>query len=103
ATVEELKKGKGSPPAVNPDKAAKIKANLAKLSEGDRRLAEAQQYCAVEQDNPLGLMGVPVKRMIGDRPVFLCCPSCEDEVNAHPDKTLEAAEKLKARTKVETP
>src|SRR5262245_41070176 len=67
---------------------AKIQANLAKLSAEDRKLAEEQKYCANETDSRLGSMGEPVKVMVKDQPVFLCCKSCKAEALAHPDETL---------------
>jgi Cu(I)/Ag(I) efflux system membrane fusion protein len=95
SAVEALKK-KGGPPAAPPSEADRIKANLARLGAEDRKLAEAQKYCAVNQENLLGSMGTPVKLLLQGRPVFLCCPGCEEEAKAHPDKTLEVVEKLKA-------
>jgi hypothetical protein len=76
---------------------AKVQANLAKLGDEDRKLAEAQKYCAVEQDHLLGAMGKPVKVMVKDQPVFLCCPSCEEEAQAHPEKTLARVRELKEK------
>ena len=76
---------------------AKIKANLAKLSDADRKLAEAQRLCAVEDDSRLGSMGVPVKIMVKDQPVFLCCKGCTKQANADPDKTLAKVKELKAK------
>lgn len=74
-----------------------VKANLAKLSEEDRRLADAQKFCVVEQENRLGAMGVPVKLMVKDQPVFLCCKSCQKKAAADPDKTLAALDDLKKK------
>jgi Cu(I)/Ag(I) efflux system membrane fusion protein len=105
AEVKRLKKtGVAAPPGAGTEagrKAARVKANLAQLSDEDRRLAEAQRYCPVEQDNLLGSMGKPVKLVLKRQTVFLCCPSCEDEAKADPDKTLATVEKLKARAKFE--
>ena len=39
--------------------------------------------------------------MIRGRTVFLCCPLCVEEANAHPDKALAEVEKQKARAKAE--
>src|SRR5207248_9662352 len=39
-----------------------VKANLAKLSDEDRKLAEAQKYCVIEQENLLGSMGPPDRK-----------------------------------------
>jgi uncharacterized protein (TIGR03000 family) len=76
---------------------ARIAANLAKLSPEDRKLAEAQKVCAVQRDNRLGAMGVPVKVMIHGQPVFLCCQGCEETALADPDKTLAVARELRAK------
>jgi hypothetical protein len=75
----------------------KVKANLAKLGDEDQNLAAAQGYCAVESENRLGAMGPPVKVMVKDQPVFLCCKSCKDEALKDPDKTLERVAELKKR------
>ncbi len=72
---------------------------LAKLSRVDRRLAEAQGNCPILKSNRLGTMGVPVKLILKDQPVFLCCKGCIEEAQAHPDQTLARIENLKARTK----
>jgi hypothetical protein len=85
---------------------AEIKKNLAKLSDDDRKLAEAQKYCAIEDDNRLGSMGVPVKIVLKDskgkdQPVFLCCKGCKDDAMKDAEKTLAKVEKLKAKAKSE--
>jgi hypothetical protein len=83
------------------DKEASIRANLAKLPEKDRKLAEAQKYCAVETDDRLGAMGVPAKILIQDQPVFLCCKSCIDQAQKNPEKTLARVKELQAKAKAE--
>ena len=75
----------------------KVRANLAKLSPEERRLAEAQGSCPILPANRIGSMGPPVKLMIEGRPVFLCCGGCVEKANANPRKTLEAVERLKDR------
>jgi len=93
-----------SPAAPAADKAAekeaKIKAERAKLSEEDRALVEAQEWC-VATSHRLGEMGPPIKVMVKDKPVFLCCDGCEAEALANPDKTLAKVEELKANKKKE--
>jgi membrane fusion protein, copper/silver efflux system len=84
------------------DEAATVSANLARLSPEDRRLAEAQRFCPVQEDNRLGSMGPPVKVMVQERPVFLCCKACEKEARDHADQTLATLQKLKSRAR-ETP
>jgi hypothetical protein len=76
---------------------AKVKAALAKLSAEDRRLAEAQVFCAIDQDSPLGSMGPIYKVTIKGQPVFLCCKGCVAEANSHPEQTLAQLQKLRAR------
>jgi membrane fusion protein, copper/silver efflux system len=72
----------------------KVKSELAKLSAQDRRLAEAQKYCTILTANRLGSMGPPVKVLIEDRPVFLCCTGCTDKAKANPKGTLAKVEEL---------
>jgi hypothetical protein len=76
---------------------AKVKAALAKLSAEDRRLAEAQVFCAIDQESPLGTMGPIYKETIKGQAVFLCCKGCVAEARAHPDETLAQLRKLMAR------
>lgn len=83
-------------------KEADIQASLAKLSKEDRKLAEAQKFCPIMTKNRLGEMGPPVKVMIKDKPVFLCCKGCGTKAQANPDKTLATvAALLKANAKPE--
>ena len=80
------------------DDEADIRANLAKLDTQDRKLAEAQRFCAVENENRLGSMGTPVKVMVSDQPVFLCCKGCRKKALADPEKTLARVKELKAKS-----
>jgi Cu(I)/Ag(I) efflux system membrane fusion protein len=86
-----------SEPGPNGKREAKVKANLAKLSAEDRRLAEAQKFCPIEPDNLLGLMGPPVILDIKGQKVFLCCPACKDDALADRDQTLAKVKELKAK------
>ena len=80
-------------------KLKKVAAALAKLSAEDRKLAESQRFCAVENDNLLGSMGKPVKLVIDGQPVFLCCAGCEDGAKANPKQTLAKVKALKEQGK----
>ncbi len=86
-------------PTTPEDEDAKVKAALGKLSDSDRQLAEAQVFCPVLKDSPLGSMGVPIKLMIQEQPVFLCCKGCEKGALVNPQKTLDDVATLKARAK----
>jgi hypothetical protein len=79
------------------NKEDKIQGNLALLGDADRKAAEEQKYCAVEQDNRLGSMSAPIKLMVKDQPVFVCCAGCVKMAQADPDKTLAAVKDLKAK------
>jgi hypothetical protein len=70
---------------------------MAKLSPEDRRLAEAQLYCAIDQDSLLGSMGPILKVVINDQSVFLCCRGCVAEARAHPDQTMAGLLRLRAK------
>jgi hypothetical protein len=69
---------------------------MSKLSAEDRKLAEAQVFCAVDQDSPLGSTGPIFKEMVKGQPVFLCCQGCVKRARSHPDETLAALQKLMA-------
>lgn len=84
-------------PAVSEQEAAEIEASLAKLSEEDRQLAEAQGFCPIMAKNRLGVMGPPVKVLIKDQPVFMCCKGCQRKALANPDRTLAIVAELKAK------
>jgi Cu(I)/Ag(I) efflux system membrane fusion protein len=107
--AEELKKANARPPAaapppppsLSPSDEKDVQDNLAKLSDDDRKLAEAQKWCPVQTDSRLGAMGVPVKIMIKDQPVFLCCKLCKKDAQADAERTLRKVQELKARAKVE--
>ena len=77
-----------------PEDEREIQAALAELPLTDRRLAERQRFCAVLTDNRLGSMGPPVKLMIDDVPVFVCCKGCPDKALAEKAKTLSTARRL---------
>jgi uncharacterized protein (TIGR02231 family) len=83
-------------PMMHPEE-AKVRAALAKLTPEDRAAAEAQWFCAIDQESPLGTMGPILKVVIKGQPVFLCCKGCLAEARAHPDETLAQFQQLMAR------
>ncbi len=68
-------------------KTAEISANLAKLSDGDRKTAEHQHHCPVT-GQPLGSMGTPIKVPVEGQDVWICCPGCKDKLLESPAKYL---------------
>jgi uncharacterized protein (TIGR03000 family) len=75
----------------------KERAALARLDPEDRKLAEAQKFCAVQTDKRLGSMGTPVKVQIEGEPVFLCCEGCVKKAQGNPEQTLKVVREMKAR------
>jgi membrane fusion protein, copper/silver efflux system len=73
-----------------------IQGALDELAPEDRKLAEAQRYCAVLDGSRLGSMGSPIKLFIDGQPVFICCEGCREKAIADPQATLERAKHLAA-------
>jgi Cu(I)/Ag(I) efflux system membrane fusion protein len=85
-------------PSTPEDEEAKIKAAIAALSNPeDRKLAESQGRCPV-LGNRLGSMGVPVKIVVDEQPVFLCCQGCVKEARNDARKTLDKIQQLRSQT-----
>jgi hypothetical protein len=91
------KSGSGSTvrPSTPEDSEATMTQALARLSADDRKIAEKQQFCPILSENKLGAMGVPVKVMLDNQPVFLCCDGCKKQAQDHPQETLAKVQKLK--------
>ncbi len=83
-----------TPPIVSEN--TKIKESLDQLSPEDRKLAEQQRICPFSQEE-LGSMGTPIKVMVKDHPVFVCCKNCVEKALKDPDETLRRVEELKSQ------
>jgi hypothetical protein len=88
--------------AVDDKEEAEIRAALDELDPEDRKLAEAQKWCAAHSDSRLGSMDKPYKIMIEGQPVFLCCGGCKKEAQKDPQKTLAKVAELKKKAAAET-
>ena len=60
---------------------------FAELSTADRLLAERQKTCPVTK-MALGSMGTPIKVLVGDRDVFICCEGCREKLLENADEFL---------------
>jgi hypothetical protein len=89
--------GTTSTTADSKDDEAEIKANLAKLSPEDRALAEKQKFCAIESDNRLGSMGVPIKVVVKGETVFVCCKGCKSDVEKDPDAVIQKVKEMREK------
>ena len=86
-----------APPVATPTESVQMTSDdhaKPKLSAEDQALADKQKICPVGGE-ALGSMGTPVKVMVGDRSVFLCCEGCRGAVEKDPEKYLA---KLDAQT-----
>lgn len=90
-------------PPMTSGEEAKIKMHMSKLSPEDRKLAETQVFCAIDQDSRLGSMGPILKEVVKGRPVFICCKGCATEVRSNPDEALKMLDKLMAKVKPAQP
>jgi Cu(I)/Ag(I) efflux system membrane fusion protein len=82
-------------PTTPEDTDAKINQALARLPETDRKIAEKQQFCPIIADSRLGSMGVPVKLVIDNQTVFVCCDGCKKAAQENAQDTLATVKKLK--------
>lgn len=81
--------GNGSPKSTTTVPATASNANITvtEATLADATLIARQKVCPV-MDEPLGGMGNPIKVMVGDKPIFLCCKGCIKKVTAEPAKYL---------------
>lgn len=62
-------------------------AAAAELSAEDQALVATQKICPVG-GGELGSMGTPIKVMVGERAVFVCCDHCREPLLKDPEKYL---------------
>ncbi len=84
-------------PSTPSDPDAAIESALARLSVEDQRIARSQKFCPV-LNSRLGSMGPPVRLLIQDQVVFLCCGGCKKKALADPAETLSKANEFKLST-----
>lgn len=83
-------------PSTPEDTDAKIDLALNKLSSEDRKLAASQKFCPILTESRLGSMGVPIKVMVNDQPVFVCCKGCTKQAAQEAEATLKKVADLRA-------
>ncbi len=64
-----------------------VNITVTAATQADSILIAQQKNCPV-MDEPLGSMGDPIKVMISDKPVFLCCKGCIKKIKVDPAKYL---------------
>jgi Heavy metal binding domain len=75
------------PPKKTTNTASVATSALQSLAPEDRARAQRQKQCPVT-NLPLGAMGVPIRMVVSDQVVFLCCDGCEDKMKREPAKYL---------------
>jgi hypothetical protein len=87
----------GSPDAAQPQVTftqtfalSKVPVTVGLLTEFDRAGMDRQRVCPVSGAR-LGSMGSPVKALLGDQPVYLCCKACLAKVEEDPESYLPKA------------
>lgn len=69
---------------------SKIPVRVAALNQADRAGIARQKVCPV-MGGQLGSMGTPVKVLLGDQPIYLCCKRCLGRVQENPEAYLRKA------------
>lgn len=64
------------------------------LYEADRAATARQRVCPV-MNTPLGDHGEPIKLLVGDQPVYVCCAGCVEKVRRQPERYLAKAAELR--------
>jgi len=67
-----------------------LPVRVAALTEADRAGIANQKVCSV-MGGQLGSMGTPVKVLLGDQPIYLCCKGCLGKVQKNPAAYLPKA------------
>jgi hypothetical protein len=65
----------------------KPKVTVAETGEADKAGIAKQKTCPVTGEN-LGSMGSPIKVLVGDKPLYLCCQGCVAKVKNDPEAYL---------------
>ena len=79
--------GNGTQASAQPAATTTAKITVSTSTQADTAAIAAQKTCPV-MDEPLGGMGTPIKVMVGDKPIYLCCKGCIKKIQAEPAKYL---------------
>lgn len=83
--------------ATGKDEEAEIRANLSQFGPEDRKLAEEQKFCVIQEETRLGAMDAPIKVVVKGQPVFVCCKGCVKKALKNPEQTLTKVGELKSK------
>jgi len=70
-----------------PEPRQTVEVRQVAVTAADRPLIARQKNCPVTGE-PLASMGGPIKLMIGEQPLFVCCEGCIDQVKSNPTMML---------------
>ncbi|HEY4760073.1 MAG TPA: hypothetical protein VIH42_05775 [Thermoguttaceae bacterium] len=71
-----------------------LTVTVAQLTEADQAGIASQKVCPVS-GGKLGSMGTPIKVMVGNQPIYLCCEACIRKVQDNPAQYVAKAAKLR--------
>ena len=66
---------------------SRVAVTVAPLTRADRPHIAAQKTCPV-MNTKLGDHGKPIKLLVGNRPLYVCCKGCINKVKKNPDRYL---------------
>jgi hypothetical protein len=89
---EKAKPADQKSPIAAKDAKDKPQVTVVPVSKDDEAAMKEQAVCPVSGDK-LGSMGEPVKVMIGDKALFLCCSGCLSKVQDDPELYLNKVKK----------
>ncbi len=81
---------------------SRILVTVAPLEQSDRPRIERQEVCPVSGGR-LGSMGAPVKVLVDDRPLYLCCQGCIGKVQEDPEAYLRKVALVGSRPNTSVP
>ena len=70
----------------------KLPVKVVKIGPEDKAGIERQKVCPVSGEK-LDSMGGPIKVLVGDQPVYLCCKGCLKKVEKDPETYLRKAKR----------
>lgn len=79
-----------------------LSVNVVPLTEADRPLIERQRICPV-MDAGLRDHGTPIKLLVNNQPLYLCCEGCIEEVQKNPQHYVNKLAQLAAAESVTPP
>lgn len=72
-----------------------LTVTVAQLTQADQAGIARQKICPV-MNTPLGDHGAPIKLVVGDQPIYVCCKGCVSQVQDNPEAFLGSVQAIAA-------